>query len=662
MRKYLHIILFIIQIPVFSQVSKDTIPVIYSWTLENYYSQTTSAEVDTNLSGFHVYDPQYKKSFSNSFLGNLGTATISNIFTDRYDEEPFFINTFLPYLYTTKNTRYFNTRKQFTNLTFIFDRLNRPDEESFNVIHTQNLSPKLNITLQYDNISARGQYRLQKVKKNSFRLAGSYSGRKYTFHASGNLNYYMGHENGGIIDSLFESEEYSSASLIPTVFQFAPNSNLQSNNSNAVTKVRYSDFLITQRLRLFTIGARPDTAERKKATTIAEPILSHFMRINKSKKYYTDTDPVTPGLYMNRYFNTHETFDSISSFLVSNMLHLEFKTTIKRKIQTGIYGFIGYDYEINRIFSEWDTIAGPALTPLTNENNDTIKGINLRDNLFNTYVSTGIYGNFWSRISTNFSGRVYIAGYKAGETELKGLLKTNMNILKRKFLFEIEAIIYNKQPGYFQQNYYSNHYYWDRQLNSQNGFHLSSILASPSNKFEIRGYYSVLRNFIFYNSSALPDNSDNIINYFSIEAAKTFRIWKFYSLNKIVYQVSENTNILPLPAFVLYSSTYFDHTFRFKLTNGALQTIFGIDTYYISNFNGYEYSPATNIFYVQTDRSIGNFPLFDLFLSIKLKRTRFFMKLQHFNSSWFEKNYYSAIHYPYNQNDIKFGLSWTFYD
>jgi len=33
------------------------------------------------------------------------------------------------------------------------------------------------------------------------------------------------------------------------------------------------------------------------------------------------------------------------------------------------------------------------------------------------------------------------------------------------------------------------------------------------------------------------------------------------------------------------------------------------------------------------------------------------VKLQHFNSQWSEQNYYSAVNYPYNQMQIKFGLS-----
>ena len=88
----------------------------------------------------------------------------------------------------------------------------------------------------------------------------------------------------------------------------------------------------------------------------------------------------------------------------------------------------------------------------------------------------------------------------------------------------------------------------------------------------------------------------------------------------------------------------------------------GFDIYYNTSFNGYEYSPALSQFYVQSSSQIGNYPLMDAFVKLKVKRTRFFFKVQHFNSDWFKQKYYSAIHYPYNQLAFKFGLSWTFYD
>jgi hypothetical protein len=133
-------------------------------------------------------------------------------------------------------------------------------------------------------------------------------------------------------------------------------------------------------------------------------------------------------------------------------------------------------------------------------------------------------------------------------------------------------------------------------------------------------------------------------------------------MNEVVYQVSENKDILPLPDFIIHNSTCFDHTFKFKSTKGELRAMLGVDVYYSTKFKGYSYMPALAQFYLQDEKIIGNYPLMDAFLNIHIKRTRFFLKLQHFNSQWFEQNYYSAVGYPYNQLQFKFGISWIFND
>lgn len=664
MKVYFYIILLLIQPALLAQVDSDTLPVITSWQLDNYFSQMKPAEIDTNLENFQVYYPNYKYSISNSYLGNMGTATLSNIVSERvYNDDVFFLNYYLPYFHSAENTQYYNTRKQFSRLTYTFENLRQSRESSFEAFHTQNLTPKFNIGLRYYNISAKGQYRYLKVRENSFRLFSSYTGQKYVFHTSLNLNYSRNNESGGVIDSYFRDSVNVYTVDIPTLISGSGSPQF---DSDALNHLKYMDILVSQRLKLFTLASKTDTTETKKARNIAEPILTHTLRLSRISKKYTHDDPALSGLYTEYYYNTQTTNDSIQNFRVLNTLQLEFKSTFRRKFQTGIYGLIGYDYEKYRFISEWDTTYVPGsdtiLTPIIEANGDTLKGLNKTDAFTNTFVSAGIYGNFRNRIRAQFSGTLYLAGQKSGQTEIRGNINTDLTILKREYQFDVEGVVENMKPAYLLDTYYSNHYMWEQNLKSQNGFHLSSKLRSPSKKFELCGNYYVLSNFIYFNEYSRPQNYEYILNYFSIEATKTFKLWKIYSLNKIVYQVTENTSVLPLPKLAVYSSTYFDHTFRFKLTDGTLQAILGVDIYYNSSFNGYKYNPALSVFYVQNDELIGNFLLMDLFLNIRLKSVRFFVKSQHFNSSWFEQNYYSMLNYPYNRNSIKFGLSWVFYN
>ena len=72
--------------------------------------------------------------------------------------------------------------------------------------------------------------------------------------------------------------------------------------------------------------------------------------------------------------------------------------------------------------------------------------------------------------------------------------------------------------------------------------------------------------------------------------------------------------------------------------------------------------PETGMFYSQNSFTIGNYPYSDMFLNMKLKRFRFFLKYERVNT-WFPNSEgFNLSHYPYNSSILKYGLSWTFYD
>ncbi len=660
---------FFISMNLLAQDEIDSTRVIYSWELQNFYSTSKEVDIDTSMTDLHIIYPIYNYSINNTFLGNFGSPVIQNIFTDRiFNNEAFFLNQYLPYLQTADNTQYYNTKNPFTRLTYTNAGPTRNREESFEVFHTQNINPKLNFGFRYHVIKSKGQYRYLQVKKNAFRIFASYTGSRYTMHTTFNLDRYKAGENAGIIDSVFENrDDYENIDYtkdIPSVFGGSPAPDYK--DPNAENRIRYYDLMLSQRLKLFTLSSKIDSTNEKKGGSFAEPILTYAFKLDRSTKAYDDIDPVTPKYYNSIFFNKQFTLDSLAHFKFSNNVQLEFKTVLRGKIQTSVYGMLGYDYENYSFESNWDTgfFADTSLihTPYILANGDTLKGIKRKNNVTNSYVSVGIYGNFWNKVKARFYGTVYLAGYKQGNTEFGGVLNSNLTILGKDYEFDITGLIENRIPDYLLNNYYSNNYIWEQSLLPEYRMHLSSKIAAPSNKFELRGNYYFISNFIYFNEQAMPDNYEQNLNYFSIEAEKTFQLWKIFFVNKLAYQVSENKNILPVPDLIWFNSTYFDHTFRFKSTNGELRTMLGFDIYYNTSFNGYEYSPALSQFYVQNSTQIGNYPLMDAFLKFKVKRTRFFFKIQHFNSDWFNQKYYSAIHYPYNQLAFKFGLSWTFYD
>lgn len=673
MKNVIHILILFFFSTLISRAQNDSLAVVHAWTLEDDFSALTPADLDTNLTNFQIYYPNYIYSKSNSFLGNLGTATISNIFTQRiYTDDAFYLNPYLPYFQTADNTLYYNTLKPFSRLTYTNGSPGNEDnkEETFEALITENITPQLNFALRYHVIGSKGQYIYQQILKHSFRAAVNYGGPRYTLHGSFNVNRYTANENGGLDDEIFSSGQYESLRAIPSRIGGTANNY----ESDAQNRIRYFDYMISQRWKLFTIASKVDTTQPQKKRNVAEPILTYVIRASRATKTYDHLNPMQSGLYENFYFHTDTTLDSIADFRIVNTARLDFKTSFRGKVQVGIFGQIGNDFDRISYNSLWDstlTDQDTLLTPYLINGTDTLKGVNTTENINSTYFSTGIYGSFWNRVKTSFTGKVYFLGYKSGQTEWKGLLNTDFNILRKEFKFDAEVVFKNKVPSYLLQNYYSNHYIWtheEQELKAEIWTGLSGKLSAPSNKFELTGNYYLISGLIYFGEEGRPLNYGNPVNVLSLGATKTFKLWKLYSANQIVYQVSENPEILAIPNLVIYNSTYLNHTFHFKSTGGELETMLGFDIYYTTSFYEYEYSPALSQFIAQEDILVQGYPLMDAFLNIKLKRTRFFVKLQHFNSSWFSQNYYAAIHYPHNQLmdngqlAVKFGLSWVFYD
>jgi len=172
----------------------------------------------------------------------------------------------------------------------------------------------------------------------------------------------------------------------------------------------------------------------------------------------------------------------------------------------------------------------------------------------------------------------------------------------------------------------------------------------------------MFKNFIYFNTDALPEQFEDNLSVFSFHLTKILEFWKFSSLNKIVYQFVNNTDYLSLPEFTAFNSTFIKHKFHFKLTDGGFIAMLGFDLSYNTEYYANAYNPALGVFHQQNIKKLGNYPYMDVFLNIKLKRTRFFFKYEHINYNWLNRNYFSVLHYPRNEGMFKFGLSWIFYD
>jgi hypothetical protein len=183
--------------------------------------------------------------------------------------------------------------------------------------------------------------------------------------------------------------------------------------------------------------------------------------------------------------------------------------------------------------------------------------------------------------------------------------------------------------------------------------------------FTASAQISTFKDHLYFSNDAVepyqtvtPKQYNESINYVSVKVGREFRFRKFALDNTILYQqTDQEQDIINVPQIVTRNTLYYtDYLFKKAL---YLQT--GVTVNYFTKYYANDYNPVIAEFFVQQQKEIGNFPMVDFFVNMRIKQTRIFFKAEHFNSAITGNNFYSAPNYPYRDFVIRFGLVWNFF-
>jgi hypothetical protein len=661
MYKVVLAIAVLIFFPALINAQIDTNTVVFSWKLDEYFANHIRVVVDTSLENYQNQNPIFRNYTSVATLGNYGQPSISQVFAERdHNQEFLLINPFYPFMQRFATTRYFNTRKPFTKVSYFKGGSSQNKEEILDAFHSQNLTKTLNVGMHYITVGSMGQYRFQKVKNNSFNLFSSLSGSVYSYHASFNLNKIIADENGGILnDSSITDPTYQFTKDIPTLF--GGKDNPPTHEPDVYTEVRNMNLFTLQEIAFRGNRTKPDSGIATKKLRIFYPKLVYIFYFNRVNRLFKDKIPsvgLNSGLYPAIHIDDQLTADSLLYWKMFNSARLQFQG------KKSNHYFIDYSFELMQY-----SMLVPSSTPSDSlsehwfiSENIKLPEISVISRNFNSYVSTGFNKVFLNHVELNLFGRYYLSGYRNTDFSFSGDLKLFTGKAGKQNSLMFRAVNELTTPDFLYTHYTSNNFMWTRNFSKTSINNLSLNLTVLSKKFDIQGDYFLLHNMIYFNEQALPEQYHKSLSLLSLSASKRFDFWKVSSTSKLVYQKTDNQKILGLPAWVLYNSTFLTLPVNFRTTGGKLLTMLGFDLFYNSKFYADAYMPSLTSFYRQSKKQQGNYPYFDPFLNVQLKRLRFYLKFEHVNSGWIDKNYFSVLHYPRNERNLKFGLSWTFYD
>ncbi len=645
-----------------SQVKLDTtIQTIRAWKLTDDFSELQNCPVDTIFFKHQIFNPNFQTFPFYSYLGNLGSPALANDYLERITQHDLlFLSPFKHYIHLPQNQTYFNTRKPFTDLDYTTGSGKQKNEQTLRILHTQNVNEDFNVGVDFNLISSDGRYSNQKTGLKSLTLFSSYILDKYSVHASFNRNVISIMENGGIIND--QDLKDTKSEDVPV--------NL-GNLNNAESELKNINLLLVQS---YTIGKKtetedlPEKEKPKKKLNLLGTFTYTFQYTKNHRRYFDDYPKA--GFYNNILLDSLSTADSVYYRSIQNSLQFAFQNDPTRKFQFG--GRVGIQSEIEKFGTIIPTDTLPKLHPpdiytqpdievWINNNDTTFKRVKDVPN-----TNLALTGHLFNALGTKFNweawGKLYLSGYKVGDFILEGVLNKSFTGKKGTSELILYGKLQNYRPGYWFNHFYSNHFTWNNNLSNVTETTITGEYNHPARKLKAKASYTLLDQYVYFDTLAIPAQSPGILSVFAISLEKDVILGRWYFLNHLIFQQSDHNEIIPLPAILLQQTTYFQHNFHFDLTNGDLLTQWGFDLFYHTPYYGYAYMPATGQFFLQREKKIGNYPFLDVFINMKLKRTRFFLKYEHVASGLLGENYFTVLHYPMNQRVFKFGISWTFYD
>ncbi|PLX10065.1 MAG: hypothetical protein C0594_05385 [Marinilabiliales bacterium] len=631
-------------------------------------------QIDTNLKAFQNYIDLNNADNFNAYNGNLGQAAISNVsFNQKKNNRSLFFNPFLKYSYTPENLTFYNTTNHFTLVKYTNGNNQATREQTLNVLHTQNVSPRLNLGFNYDLISSLGQYKNQDIKTNNIAIMGNYYGIRYSNYFGVLFNKFNLKENGGIRSTAILTLDSLPTNAVSTNFEGEdPPVNILRNRSAFI----YHGFYFGKKYYVDINDSVQQEKFEKKSK------LGWITGFSDYKKWYTDENPIS-GYYHGIYVNETSPFyydQEIINFLDStggNYIPSQIMIN-KDSLHTRDSAYFGETYsDLFFELSDKDNPIGDFGIRLHyladmdfyrheyfyhyDEGNLQLETREFNaQNFFNNGVGiTGFKRN--GEIPWKIHGQYYFTGYNAGDIEAKAeatkyFYKKDTSDLTLKISFS------RLEPDYYLNHYYANNFKWDSSFVKEDKTDIFLIYRMPKWNLHVGAYYGIYDNNVYFDYVGYPRQETSTFNVQSFYIQKYFKWWKLRSINTLIYQMTDNDNVMRFPSLIIYNSTYFHHNFHFKSTGGNLLTQLGFQFMYLSSYTPYGYMAATNQFICQQGFIAPSHPYIDVFLNAKIKRFRFFLKAAHINALFMKRDYFTIAYYPMNDFAIRFGISWSFYD
>ena len=662
---------------------------IVTWThdtdfheIEGLRDQSTDTSFNYN---FHDYK-FYRDDLNASWLGVIGSPVqMFDYFKRQDDNNEIYYSPYQIYSYTPETLPQYNTKTPYTELCYwgtLF--ANREKEESnVKILTTQNITPELNITMQYTRNGGQGMLRNEDVNNRNAFIGTNYTGKKYLMHAGFLYNSIFRGENGGVVDEAWIRDTLVDAREIEVYLNNARTSlkkntvfldqtyripftfldkDVRARKKEEKIYAAYKDsvmtygdsaalaqFAIDDELRQSRLARQAEAADSLK-TDITTAFIGHSSEYSVVRKTYTDdlkSDKFGREFFNNRfYLNPNTSHDSLRVMRLENKVFMRLQP-----------------WKSNGLVSKLDVGLGDKLLNYFSFDQDAYLTGGSNKVFNSVYLYAGAQGQYDKYLHWDAKGQYTFLGHEINDFGIEANVEFNAYPFRRhrKSPLTLNAHFETtlKEPDYYQQHMLTNHYRWDNDFGKISSTKLEASVAVPMWKLYGSFSYGLLSNNIYYDTMGIAQQNGSAMSVISANLHKDFRIWKFHLENRATLQFSSNEEVMPLPLLALNLRYYF----QFDVVKNVMKMQIGANGLFTTKWYAPAFNPVVGVFHNQTEREYGNCPYIDAFVNIQWKRVSLFVKAINVNMGWpcKDTDYFTAAGYIAPQRAIKFGIHWPFW-
>ena len=653
----------------------------YFHTLENLRDQSVDTSFNYN---FHD-NPIFREDVNATWLGVSGSpAQLYNYFKRQEIDNAIFYTPYQLYTYTPENLPQFNTKTPYTELDYYGTLFANKEKEESNIRirTTQNITPELNVLLEYHRYGSRGMLRNEDTDNRNVVMAANYTGKKYLMHTGYIYDRIERGENGGVVDTkmirdtvldprelnvylnnarnslkrntlfldqtyripfTFLDKEYRAKKKAEELRLAVRDSIMASGDSLAIAT--YNEMEADRLEREADTEAGSDTLK----TDITTAFIGHSSEYSVFRKKYTDniTDAYGKQFYDDRfYINPTQSQDSLRVMKFENRFFIRLQPWksdgIVSKLDVGIGDKLASYYT----FSPTSYIQGKS---------------NVLQN--SAYLYAGAQGQYRKYLEWDAFGKYSFLGYEANDFTINAnaifkvypFRKDRQSPLQLKAHFETNL----KEPDYYEQHLFTNHYKWDNDFGKISTTKVEGTLSIPRWKLDASFGYALLDNNIYYDTLGIVRQNTKPMSVMTASLRKDFQVWKFHFDHRLLFQLSSDKDVMPLPMLGLNFRYYAE----FVVVKNAMTMQIGANGTFTTKWYAPAYNPVLGVFHNQNKEEFGNCPYIDAFVNVQWKRVSVFLKMVNLNMGWPNESadYFSAAGYIAPQRAFKIGITWPFY-